>query len=238
MKIIDLLFYGAAALIFYCFQFDTFMMPFHAWLTAIHEMGHAYAAVISGGSVSRITLNYREGMTWTSGGFYPLVSVSGYLFTSLFGALLLSQKIVWQYILCGLLLVSILLWSDYLNFSTWFAVGISVLLLFCTYKLPKYINHHILGVLSAILCSQSISDFITYTFYLPYETDPGLLAKYLHLPFLALPLGLIYAALSLLVWFIALKRFMKSDNTINSNLPKKSFKSLFIKDTKSNLLKS
>lgn len=68
-----------------------FMAPVDLYLVAWHEGMHAIGAWISGGSVHSIEVRARDGATWTSGGFFPLISVAGYIGTALWGAGLLAS---------------------------------------------------------------------------------------------------------------------------------------------------
>ncbi len=63
--------------------------PF-SWLeTYFHEISHGFAAIISGGSVDRIVLNFNgSGLCYTTGGWKPLVSFSGYAGAIIWGAVI------------------------------------------------------------------------------------------------------------------------------------------------------
>jgi hypothetical protein len=64
--------------------------PIRLFVTFIHEAGHALAALITGGGVHAITLDWNEsGLTWTSGGWGFLISTAGYLSTIVYGSGLL-----------------------------------------------------------------------------------------------------------------------------------------------------
>ncbi|HYL98060.1 MAG TPA: M50 family metallopeptidase [Blastocatellia bacterium] len=64
--------------------------PFRMFVTLIHESGHALAALITFGSVQRITLDWNgSGLTWTNGGIRLFVSSAGYMGATVYGALLL-----------------------------------------------------------------------------------------------------------------------------------------------------
>lgn len=53
--------------------------PLKWFETLFHESSHALAAVLTGGHVDRLILRFDgSGLTWSSGGFRPLVSFSGY----------------------------------------------------------------------------------------------------------------------------------------------------------------
>lgn len=69
--------------------------PIRLFVTFIHEGSHALATILTGGSVSSMTVAVDEsGLTWSRGGFRPLISSAGYLGTTIFGAVLLflAQK--------------------------------------------------------------------------------------------------------------------------------------------------
>jgi hypothetical protein len=69
--------------------------PIRLFVTFIHEGGHALAAVLTGGSVSSMTVAADgSGLTYSRGGFSLLISSAGYLGTTIFGAVLLflAQK--------------------------------------------------------------------------------------------------------------------------------------------------
>jgi hypothetical protein len=69
---------------------DALTFPIRMFVTFIHEGSHAAAALVSFGSVERMTVAWDgSGVTLTRGGLSPLISSAGYLGTALFGALLL-----------------------------------------------------------------------------------------------------------------------------------------------------
>jgi hypothetical protein len=64
--------------------------PFRLFGTFVHETAHALAAVVSGGKVIGMHVNWdTSGLTKTQGGWRILISSSGYLGSILLGALLL-----------------------------------------------------------------------------------------------------------------------------------------------------
>jgi len=66
--------------------------PLRMLVTFIHEGAHALAAVLTGGRVATLLLQMDNGsgVTYSGGGFGPVVSSAGYLGATLFGALLLA----------------------------------------------------------------------------------------------------------------------------------------------------
>src|SRR5262245_5835732 len=64
--------------------------PFRLFVTFIHELGHAIAAVLSFGGVNRIAMDWAgNGVTETMGGMTLLISSAGYLGTTIYGATML-----------------------------------------------------------------------------------------------------------------------------------------------------
>jgi hypothetical protein len=64
--------------------------PIRLFVTFIHEMGHALAALGTWGEVNRVTLEWNgNGATFTRGGWGIVVASAGYLSTTIYGAALL-----------------------------------------------------------------------------------------------------------------------------------------------------
>jgi len=64
--------------------------PIRLFVTYIHEIGHALAALATFGGVNRVALDWSgSGVTFTQGGLGLLISSAGYLTTTLYGSGLL-----------------------------------------------------------------------------------------------------------------------------------------------------
>ena len=177
----------------------------------IHESFHGLAAILTGGTIHNITLDGIAGRIATSGGFYPIVSISGYVGTSILGAVLIASK--HRSLIISLLLVyvvSILLFYTKLSVSFFIVSGFSSLLIYLIYK-GKYINH-IAFILGSFLVVSSFEDIRTYLFAIPSKTDSGLLADYFGMPFLTLPISLFVSILSLGFLYLGMKSFLNSEH--------------------------
>ncbi len=65
--------------------------PIRLLVTFIHEGSHALMAILTGGQVTSLIIRPDgSGVTWSGGGFGPLVSSAGYLGATLFGALTIA----------------------------------------------------------------------------------------------------------------------------------------------------
>lgn len=64
--------------------------PIRLFVTYLHEIGHALAALATFGGVNRVALDWSgSGVTFTQGGLGLLISSAGYLTTTLYGSALL-----------------------------------------------------------------------------------------------------------------------------------------------------
>src|SRR6185436_2704134 len=64
--------------------------PIRLFVTFIHEIGHALAALVTFGGVNRVALAWNgSGVTFTKGGWGLLISSAGYLTTTVYGSALL-----------------------------------------------------------------------------------------------------------------------------------------------------
>jgi len=64
--------------------------PIRLFVTFIHEIGHALAALVTFGGVNRVALDWGgSGVTFTKGGWGFIISSAGYLTTTLYGSALL-----------------------------------------------------------------------------------------------------------------------------------------------------
>ncbi len=119
--------------------------PINLLVTFMHEFGHAFFALLTGGSVLEIEVNRDgSGLATTSGGMRAFVLIWGYIWSALFGNLLLriglqdkgnvSEKVL--YWLAGLLIVTGIIW-----FSSIISFIILVILAGILIALAKYTSY-------------------------------------------------------------------------------------------------
>jgi len=107
-------------------------LPIDVFVTFLHEFGHAFAAVITGGKATQLVISpdipLVAGYACHAGGFQPLVSMGGYVGSALFGAFLLYSAVrenrVSKYgfrILAVLMVGSQLLWFPYGQCGSFYA---------------------------------------------------------------------------------------------------------------------
>jgi hypothetical protein len=182
------------------------MMPVDLYLIAWHESMHALGAWLTGGSVHSIEVRPRDGVTWTSGGWFPIIAMAGYIGTSLWGAALLltarRPKLIGpMHVLTVALPPLAMLLGNGIGLSFIAVIVISVGLFFLWRKFPGPVTL----LVSGLFASESWRDVQMYLFSIPGRTDAGILAKYLGLPLLTLPIALCMAVLSLLIWWTAFR---------------------------------
>lgn len=196
-----------------------FMAPVDLYLIAWHEGMHAVGAWITGGSVHNIEVRWRDGLTTTSGGFFPLIAMAGYIGTSLWGAGLLASArrpglILPMRVLTVALPPLAMILGHGIGFSLLAVSAISVGLFFVWRVFPSAVTL----VVSGLFASESWRDVEMYLFSIPGQTDAGILAKHLGLPFLTLPIALSMALMSVLIWWTAFK--YAHPRTTGSAVPK------------------
>ena len=143
------------------------LYPFELISTVFHEFGHALMTLMTGGSVTAIEINPNEsGVTRFRGGFHCLILPSGYLGSSLAGAVLLvlsfgdkSAKVAAAG--TGIVLLSTIYWSGTL-FTAISVIFMAVALLIVYFYFPKYLSKVILfmGVMGSLNSLLSISSHL------------------------------------------------------------------------------
>jgi hypothetical protein len=93
------------------------LYPINLIVTFLHEFGHAFFAIITGGGVRSIEINADgSGLAMTAGGIQSIILMGGYIGSALFGNILLYTSIKWSdkaskniiYLLGGLMISSAL----------------------------------------------------------------------------------------------------------------------------------
>lgn len=193
---------------------NTVLAPIRFFATAIHESCHALATICTGGEVVEINLSGRQGHTLSRGG-WPLVFIpAGYIGTSIIGAFLVvfsrNRK---RSALLILILASVVLYlnflyiDNYLSVSFWITNAIASALIFMVLK--TNLNTHMSAFLGTFFAMASIEDARNYLFAIPYKTDAGIMARYIGIEFLALPIACIFFLFSAMIWWGSVKKIVK-----------------------------
>jgi hypothetical protein len=140
------------------------LYPFKLFATYVHEFGHAFMAIITGGGVKSLSVNPDgSGLTTTYGGSRFLIASGGYLGSSLIGGLLLilavdSNKYLAKVTLAGILLIML---GCLIFFVRDFFTLIATLLFlgiggFIVVKMNNTVNQWFLGFLAIQSCFYSV----------------------------------------------------------------------------------
>ncbi len=106
---------GACVVVAVLLWWSPFLLPFRLFVTMIHELGHALAAVLTGGQVLGISIRLDgSGVTLVQGGSLFLTASAGYVGSSAFGAGLLllarapaRRRLLLQFLAIGLVLATL-----------------------------------------------------------------------------------------------------------------------------------
>jgi len=199
------------SLILFLFFWDHFLLsPLHSFITAIHEACHGFTTLITGGSIKEIALNSKSGHLISQGGFYPLISISGYIGSSILGSFLISSKnkgFILFSMVSFVLVLSIIYIDTYISLDFLFLILLSLALYISIFK--QYYLDNVSFFIGTLLAVQSFQDIKMYLFYIPSETDSGLLANWFGLPWLAIPISIVILLISLFVWYLGFRKLLR-----------------------------
>lgn len=138
--------------------------PIKIFVVMLHELGHAVAALLTGGQVVGIQIFPDEGGLTTTRGGWPFVILSaGYLGSLLAGGVLLylSSHRRWGQVvmiaLAGLIALSTLLFMRNL-FGVVYGLLAAGAMLFSAYRLPAAVNFYSLRFIATASCLYALLD--------------------------------------------------------------------------------
>ena len=181
------------------------------WLVATHEFFHAMAGWLTGGAVDSIRADGAHGgVTYTVGGFYPLISCAGYLGTGLFGALCLrysgSKAMARTFqVFCIALAAGLVVKGKYMD-----GYGLGMVLALAMDALAFWAAgtlryRFVLALVGCLYLSMGFDDAKMLLVYGTRQTDAGLLARHIGMDFLALPIALFYSGSMAAMWWWAFR---------------------------------
>ncbi len=138
--------------------------PVKIFVVCLHELGHALAALLTGGQVISIQLYPEEGgLTLTRGGWPFIIASAGYLGSMLFGGLLLylsSRRAGARRLMLALAVLLII--STLLFFRNFFAVAYGLLaagvMFFSAYRFSANVNFYIIRFIAIASCLYALLD--------------------------------------------------------------------------------
>ena len=185
--------------------------PFRVFVVLVHEMGHATAALATGGRIVELRANWDEsGHAHTHGGFVPLICSAGYLGSALLGALMIyagSRPAIPRLALAalgGVSLAASLLFAPLYSVDFLFGTAFGLALLAVAIHFRRAARW--VGVwMGVMLCLYTLYDFRTDLWENPGATDAGILAAHWGLPLLAYPIAFSWAAFGVGAMWLAFR---------------------------------
>lgn len=180
------------------------VVPLDIFLIAWHEAMHAIAAWLTGGTVISVEVRATDGLTRTIGGVFPVVAMAGYVGTAAWGAILLANAhgAARQTILRSTTLILpgvVLVMGGGIGIPLLVIVGFAIVASFLWSRWPYWTTL----AMSALFATESWRDVGIYLLGIPGRTDAGILARWMGMPFMTLPVALTMATLSALIWYRA-----------------------------------
>ncbi len=185
--------------------------PIKIFVVLLHEVSHAIAAIVSGGSVEKIILDLDlAGSTITKGGNQILIAMSGYIGSLILGSLIFisaNSKNLSKWITTILAVLIFLIAVNLVQGGVQIFLSIVIALVF--YFLPRYANEKIvkifflfIGLTSCFYIVADIKqDLLTTTLR---ETDTQILEYLTGIP--ALVIGFFLFFISILTVSILIKK--------------------------------
>lgn len=144
--------------------FNIISKPIELLCTFLHEFGHAFFALISGGSVHSLCVNMDgSGVTTTSGGSLGLITMGGYVGSAVFGNIMLRLSKEHTASLSLKALATIMFISSFFWFDNFITTGVllifSLSLLAVSHWGKKEISSFILSFLGVACIVYIVQDF-------------------------------------------------------------------------------
>lgn len=161
---VEVMVIASSVLFTYFFWNSFFIYPIKLFVVLLHESTHCLFALISGGSVSEIKIDFQiGGACIVKGGSPVLIASSGYLGSLFFGGLLfISGKFLeFSKYVCSILAIIflILIFSVIKElFGILFTLGFAVILFLSPRVLPVIVHSYLLKILGTISCLYTIID--------------------------------------------------------------------------------
>lgn len=217
-RILELSLILAIALLSVLLWNTMWVYPVKLFVVLLHEISHAIAAIISGGSVIEISITESlGGQTVTMGGSPLVIASTGYLGSLMFGSALFISSYnrkasIWVCTIISALLI--LFAANYLVSS----IGIIISILFAIYLYisPRYVNYtvhsYLVKTLGLISCLYVITDIKDDLLTLSYRlTDAQIVSEITGIP--AVLWGMLWFAVSAVVIYYMVRFSYKNGLT-------------------------
>lgn len=207
-------------IVFFIFKDSLLFSPITFYITSVHEVCHAIATILTGGEVIELNLHNKGGFVTSSGGFYPLIRLSGYLGTAIISVTMLyfskSEILINIYFIffsLTIILINIIFINSYFNIYFFSSLFISCMILISVkFNFTRYIG----VVLSSLFAVDSFQDIRNYLMFKLVglnnsKTDAELLAEYFNLGWFSFIFALIFSILTIYIYYKMFKIILKSN---------------------------
>ena len=215
-------YYAIAAIVALLFWDSAFIKPFRVFVVLVHEINHALMALATGGEVIEIRTFWDEsGHALTRGGIVALICSAGYVGSATWGALMIYSNSFIRLQRLLLMLVGItctimsLIYGSIGTLDFFFGMGVGILITVVALISTKCARICSIWI-GTMLCLYSLHDFSTDLFYIPEQTDAGILAmhygfskEYAYLP--AYPIAFIWVVMSLWAMYRAMRGLVRNE---------------------------
>lgn len=197
--------------------------PLKIFTVFLHELSHGLAAIVCGGKIVSITLDPQQGglctYTMSQNWFHKtIIASAGYLGSMLWGCIILVSSIktgkgkAFNASIGIVLLIVTVLWIRDI-FPLIFCVLFGIAMIIMGFKLSEQFNNFLLKYIGIVSCLYSLFDipddliFRTVTI-----SDSYKIASSLGMPFLSVPIGILWMIIAILCVYFSYKIAMGKDD--------------------------
>jgi len=205
-------------LIAFIFWDTPLIYPIKLFVVILHEVSHGLMAVITGGQIDRIEIDYRVGgVCYFRGGNLFLTASAGYLGSIFWGGLILILAAKTKYdnimgIITGAFLVILSIFYVRNMFGFFFTLLFGICLIIISYKASNYVLDLVMKFLGMTSCLYAIidikEDLISRT---NIGSDADYIAQSLGWQKLSVPIGIFWIFIALISFCIFLFIAGKND---------------------------
>ena len=181
-----------------------------SWAVSIHEVCHGLAAIFTGGSIVSLDVQWEHGLAMTRGGWYPVVSMAGYVGTAFVGAMFFLAAVHswarWLGLVFLFAATGLLVTHASFSGAFFFAIAANAIVGACLFIDRK---GAFASFFATLLIYPQWSDVQQLLWYQPGKTDAGLLAQHFGMSWLAWPIAVVYTVGTVAIWFMALRYLLR-----------------------------
>ncbi len=230
----SLLIVTALAILSYFLWDSIFIYPLKIFVVILHELSHGLSAMLFGGKITNISINAMQGgycsyMMPRSFIGEVFTASAGYLGSIFWGCLILymgikykTSRLILKIIAAVVLIMTVLFVRE--PFGILFSLLFSITIAFSAFKMPETFNDLLVKFMGIVTCLYALldikDDLIARTVA---GSDSHAIAEKFHMPFLSIPIGILWIIISIsALLFTLIYAFKKpASSDINTSAIKK-----------------